>query len=98
MRCLCVRLLDIRANIEEVAGVDYQHLTALGAHQEFECSRDRIDGPDGRLSAERFAYFEQEIITSCDGGEIHRGSVGRCGRVAGGTSRAGACLMTPRGV
>jgi hypothetical protein len=76
---LRVRLLDIRANIEEVAGVDDQHLTALRADEEFECSRDRIDGPNGRLSAERFAYFEQEIVASSNSREIDRRSVGRCG-------------------
>jgi hypothetical protein len=76
VRCLRVRLVDIRADVEEVTGVDDQHLTSFRAGQVFEGRRDRIDRTNRSLSAERFADFEQEVVASCDSSEIYCRPVG----------------------
>ena len=69
VRRLGVRQLDIGAYVGDVARIDDQHLSALGAARDIQRAADRVDGPHGGLSAERFAELEQEVVARGDRGD-----------------------------
>ena len=65
-------LLDVAAYVRYVAGVDDQQLGPLRARQMFDRRRDRINGADRRLSAERFSQLQQEVVARGEGDQVDR--------------------------
>jgi hypothetical protein len=64
-------------DVGDVAGVDHQQLGALAPCHGLERSLERIDGMHRRLSAERLAELEEEIVARRDDGDVGCGLGGR---------------------
>jgi hypothetical protein len=72
-----MRGVHCSTNVGNVARVDYKYLAALSPRHGLERTLERIDRTHRRLSAERLAELEEEIVVRCEGGDIGCGLVGR---------------------
>ncbi len=97
----CMRRPGVRegylvAHVGDVSTVEYENLTAFGVVQVLECSIHRVDGAYGSLAPQGLAELEQEVVARGDGGDIHRGPVGRTEGAGGGAGRR--ALYGPGGI
>src|SRR3954453_22397179 len=90
--------IDITAYVADVACIYNQYLSALGVGKVVEGCGHRVNGPYGGLSTQGFTELQQEVIASCDRGNVYRwpGVGTRTGTC--GTTRRAVCLSCTRGI